>query len=192
MHVDVTQRNTRRDGEAGFTLVEMMLIVMIIGILGGMATAVSATWITRAKADGAITAAVSTIEVARNRAIAERRNIELHFEGTDRIRLARQEPDGSVTTILNLRLENGLVFRKLDGITDTPDEFGASDEIDFDGPDPVMFTSDGSLVDANGDPSNGTILFARGNDKMSARAITLFGMTGLIQAWRWVGAWAQL
>jgi hypothetical protein len=50
-----------------------------------------------------------------------------------------------------------------------------------------MFTSEGTFVNANGDPINGTVFFSIPNQKNSARAITIMGATALIRVWRWNG-----
>jgi hypothetical protein len=50
-----------------------------------------------------------------------------------------------------------------------------------------MFTSEGSFVDANGDPLNGTLFIANTAIPDSARAITVFGPSALLRVWRWDG-----
>jgi hypothetical protein len=50
-----------------------------------------------------------------------------------------------------------------------------------------MFTSDGSFVDANGDPANGTIFMGKPGRVETAHAITFFGATGLIRTWKFSG-----
>ena len=193
MHVHAAHHE-RRFSEAGYSLIELLMVIAIVAVLGGMVMAISITQVEQSKADAAVSAAANTIEIARNRAIAERRNVEIHFVAPNRIWLGRQEPDGTVLKIADTRLENDMIFKKFTAITDTPDEFGSLSEIDFDGPEPVMFTSDGSLVDDQGDPTNGTVLLGSrtGSNTETARALTLFGMTGLIQPWRWVGKWTGL
>jgi hypothetical protein len=52
---------------------------------------------------------------------------------------------------------------------------------------PVMFTSDGSLVDNNGDVVNGTIFVGVPSQPQTARAVTVFGVTGLTRTWKWRG-----
>jgi hypothetical protein len=51
-----------------------------------------------------------------------------------------------------------------------------------------MFTSDGSLVDSNGDISNGSIFMGIPNRPDTARAVTIFGVTGLTRSWKWRGS----
>jgi hypothetical protein len=55
-----------------------------------------------------------------------------------------------------------------------------------------MFTSEGSFVDANGDPLNGTLFIGNPDIPDSARAITVFGPSALLRVWRWNGnSWAE-
>ncbi len=50
-----------------------------------------------------------------------------------------------------------------------------------------MFTSEGTFVDQDGDALNGTMFLSIPSEPHSARAITIFGPTALIRAWRWNG-----
>jgi hypothetical protein len=110
------------------------------------------------------------------------------FVNGGHIQISRVEvPSGSLTLILDAALENGQQFLKFNGIPDTPDAFGNATAIQFTGQGPWMFTSDGSFIDSNGDVSNGTIFLGVPNQVMTARAVTVFGVTGLLRTWRWRG-----
>lgn len=75
---------------------------------------------------------------------------------------------------------------------DTPDHFGGDDAINFGPNAPLMFTSDGSLIDSDGDIANATIYVSRPKSIETTRAITILGVTGMIQKWKWSGAtWQQ-
>ena len=55
-----------------------------------------------------------------------------------------------------------------------------------------MFTSDGSLIDSAGDVTNGTIFIGGPNHPETARAITVWGVTGMLRTWKWRGrVWMQ-
>ncbi len=57
---------------------------------------------------------------------------------------------------------------------------------------PVMFTSDGSLIDTAGDVINGTIFIVKPGSLETARAVTIWGVTGLMRTWKWRGSqWMQ-
>jgi prepilin-type N-terminal cleavage/methylation domain-containing protein len=178
---------------SGFSLVEVMMVVMLIGILGGMAVPISTSFINRAKADSSVESTLAAVRVARDRAIAERRNVELTFISPNRIRLERQNVDANgvmvdKTTLSEVVLENGQQFVKFATVPDTPDLFGASSATTFGGTPPFMFTSDGSMVDSNGDVINGSIFVGVPDEVETARAVTVFGVSGLTRTWKWRGA----
>jgi prepilin-type N-terminal cleavage/methylation domain-containing protein len=179
----------RADREGGFSLIELMLVVAIIAIVSGIAVPVSGNLLKGAKADSATAMALSAIEDARDRAVTERRNFQLDFVPPNRIRISRVEvPGPNKTVVAEAILENGQIFKKLPaGVPDTDDKFGADKDVNFTGTLPVMFTSDGTLIDTNGDVVNGSIFLAHDANKDSVRAITILGVTGLIRTWKWSG-----
>jgi prepilin-type N-terminal cleavage/methylation domain-containing protein len=175
-------------GPDGFALVELMVVVALIAVVTSVAIPVSAGMIARAKADSTTLEAVTWLEEPRTRANAERRNFEVTFDtATNHIKVERVNPDASKTLVLDRELPGGTKFVKFAGTPDTPDLFGNASAVDFDGPAPHMFASDGSFTDANGDPSNGTIFMGKTGRIETARAVTLFGATGLLRTWRLAG-----
>ena len=181
-------RGARRNREDGFSLIEMMIVVAVGIILAAMAIPVSSNFISTSKADASVTATTDALTTARDRSVAERRNFEVAFTGNNHIQITRDEvPSGMQTLISDTQLENGQQFVKFSGLPDTPDGFGNTTAIYFSGPGPWMFTSDGSFIDSNGDVSNGTIQLGVPNQTMTARAVTIYGATGLIRSWNWRG-----
>ena len=177
-----------RQSQAGFTLIEMMIAIAIVTILAGMAVPVSRGFLSAVKADGSLGVTMDVLTQARDQAVAQRRNFELAFVGTSHFQVWRIEvPSGSRTQIMDIPLANGQEFRKFASLPDTPDVFGNANAIQFSGTGPWMFTSDGSLIDSNGDVSNGTVFLGVPNEVMTARAVTVFGATGLMRTWRWRG-----
>jgi prepilin-type N-terminal cleavage/methylation domain-containing protein len=179
----------------GFTLIEMMLVVVLIGIVAGMAVPITAGFLTTARSDSTGIEVNSWLETARARAVAERRNFEVTFDtSTSHVKIQRvdqTDPEVKKTTILDRELPEGMKFVKFSA-SDTPDKFGYGAAIDIDGPSPYMFTSEGSWLDANGDPSNGTITFGKSGQNQTARAITIFGASGLTRRWKLTGsAWTK-
>jgi prepilin-type N-terminal cleavage/methylation domain-containing protein len=180
-------------GHGGYSLIEMMIVVAMIAVLAGIAVPVSSGMITRARAESANLEVLTWLESARNRAIAERRNFEVTFDqDADLITIERVEPDDERTPIAIHALENGLTFMQFDGVDDTPDEFGDESDVEIEGDAPHMFTSDGSFIDANGDPVNGTIFLGKEDQIETAGAITVFGVTGMLRVWKLAGSsWHQ-
>jgi type II secretory pathway pseudopilin PulG len=191
----MAKRASRLKSQHGFTLVEMMIVAGIIIVTAVMALPVSARMIRDAKGDTSAVLAATFMSSARNRAVSERRNIEMTFVMPNRIRLERIEVPTNVRTFLSeLTLEGNQEFVKDAAMPDTLDASGGGPTvaINFTGVTPVMFTSDGSLIDAAGDVANGTIFIGRPNFPETARAVTISGMTGLLRTWKWRGnRWLQ-
>ena len=205
-------KTTTRSNAAGFTLAELMIVVGVISVTMVTATAVLPSVLRSSKADGSAGIVGNTMRLARDRAIGERRNMDVIFVPPDRIKIVREDITyNSVTgtwsstyglatnpTVMDVQLEGGQRFLYFSSMTaDTGDNFGlfnkplAFGTIAAATP-TVMFTSEGSLVDATGDPVNGTVFLGTGNDVNSARAVTIFGMTGLVRSWKWDGRkWAE-
>lgn len=184
---------TSRSGQRGFTLLEAVVVLGITMVLAVVAVPVSTRMVNNSRGDSAQIMAQTFIETARNRAVAERRNIELVFDEPAGMQMVRLEvPSGDRTTISEFILEGNQEFLLVDDVPDTPDEYGNSSEISFTGSMPVMFTSDGSLIDSAGDVTNGTIFIARRGEPDTARAITISGVTGMLRSWKWRGSeWQQ-
>ncbi|HUU32677.1 MAG TPA: type II secretion system protein [Vicinamibacterales bacterium] len=179
--------------QRGFSLAEMLVVVALIAVGTAIAIPVTMASVQRAKGDSALSVTEAFLDGARDRAVAERRNIELSFQAPNILRLHRVEvPSGLKTVVGELRLEAGQELLKFAGVPDTPDAFGNASVFEFSGTAPFMFTSDGSLIDSAGDVSNGTIFFGVPRQPDSARAMTVFGVTGLIRSWKWRGAqWSE-
>ena len=192
---EMTKQLPRRfgvSGEAGFTLLEVLVVVGILGTLAAMAMMVSPAFSQHARAEAGVSQVLDVLRSGREVAVSQRRNVEVLFIGLNAIRTRRIDIDANGnqtgTTILRtVELENRVQFRLEDAVPDTPDGFGNATAIKFDTVGPWMFTSEGTFVNGSGDPINGTVFLAIANQKNSARAITLLGTTALIRPWHWNG-----
>jgi prepilin-type N-terminal cleavage/methylation domain-containing protein len=188
----MTNRTTRFSGNDGFTLVEMLVVVGIISVAMVTATAVMPGMLAASRSDAATAVVVNTLRLARDRAIGERRNMDVVFIPPNRLQIVREEIGGGTNpVIMDTYLANGQQFFRFASTGDTLDGFSLfSGPLAF-GTGPsvatIMFTSEGTLVDASGDPINGTIFVASPASITSARAVTIFGPTALIRPWRWDG-----
>ena len=173
---------------AGFTLIEMMVVAGLIAVMSAITVMVMPTALLYARADSSGAQVVSVLRVAREQAIAQRRNVRVAFIAPNQIVISRVEVPGPGATILNtVWLEGAAGFRLFGGVPDTPDAFGNAAAWSFGGAATIAFTSSGEFVDQNGDPVNGTVFIGRENEPLSARAVSVFGPTALVREWRWNG-----
>lgn len=173
---------------AGFTMLEVLVVLGIVCVLGAMAVLLTPQAVKASKADSGLVRVVSTLRTAREQAISQRRNVRVAFNSPNQIVVFRVElPDGSLTAITTVWLEDGVRFLRFADVPDTPDAFGNGSATSFGEATSIAFTSEGQLIDQHGDPINGTVFLGRLNDPTSARAATIFGPTALIRQWRWNG-----
>jgi prepilin-type N-terminal cleavage/methylation domain-containing protein len=184
--------------ERGFTLIEMMLVVAVISTVLAMTVLVGPSFLKQARADSGTIQVMESLRIARETAISQRRNVRIQFTDPNVIQTVREEiPAVNGTTPLQTVLLEGRVeFTVVPGVPDTPDRFGGGNPppaaIAFGASATRMFTSEGTLIDSNGDPINGTVFMSVPGTANSSRAITIFGITGLMRAWRWNGsAWVE-
>ena len=159
----------------------------LISILFGLAVGVTMAAVNAAKADGSTSAVMNIVELARNQATSQRRDFQIVFTAPNQIQVFRLELPTGTTLIANRYLENGQTFTRFTSMGDTPDAFGQTGAIAFGSTPTIRFTSDGSLIDSSGDVLNGTLFLGVPNEVVSARAVTVFGATGLIRSWKWNG-----
>jgi prepilin-type N-terminal cleavage/methylation domain-containing protein len=178
--------------ERGFSMFELLVVIAILATLATITIMVSPVFLKQARAEAGVGQAVTALRVGRETAISQRRNVKLEFVGLSAIRTVRQDigTNGVVTgaTVLStVELENNARFRIEPGVPDTPDGFGNGTAISFGTSPERMFTSEGTLVDQQGDVMNGTLFVSIPGDPESARAISIFGPTALVRVWRWDG-----
>lgn len=176
---------------AGYSLIEMMMVVMVIGILGAMATMQIGNVRQSMQADGAMRVVMGQLNGARERAIAERREIQVEFLGASRLRLTRIEFPNGTSVLVDVPFEAGVQFGLLPSTPDTPDAFGNGSAINF--APTARFNTDGALVDASASPINGTVFFQIAGAPQSYRAVTVLGSTGRVRGYRWTGTqWTRV
>jgi len=169
-------------------MIELLVVVGIIGM--AFATVmIMPTALRGARTDSGLSRVGATLRTAREQAISQRRNVRVSFTNNNQITVTRVNVPATTTTVLStVWLEDGITFQRFVGVPDTPDGFGNGTAVSFGSATTVQFTSEGSFVDQNGDPVNGTVQIGRYDDPTSARAVTLFGPTALIRQWRWNGS----
>ncbi len=179
--------------ERGFSLIEVIVVVGILATVVSLSVGITMDTVRAARADNATGTLMNVIEVARNQATSQRRDFQLIFTPPNKIEVFRIEvPSGVATPITTAYLEMGQSYTRFTPQGDTPDLFTHTGAIAFGSTPTIRFTSDGSLIDSSGDVLNGTVYVAIDDKTASARAVTIFGATGLIRSWRWGGsAWVN-
>jgi prepilin-type N-terminal cleavage/methylation domain-containing protein len=179
--------------QRGYSMIEVIMVVAVVVTLMSVAIGVTMHAVTAAKSDGSTAGVMNALEVARNQSTSQRRDFQIVFTLPNKIEIFRIEiPSGASTLTETRYLENGQEFLRYTGVPDTPDLFGHTGAIAFGSSPTLRFTSDGTLIDSSGDVLNGTLFLGLPSQVGSARAVTVFGATGLIRSWTWNGtAWVN-
>jgi prepilin-type N-terminal cleavage/methylation domain-containing protein len=181
----------------GFSLIELLMVVAIIGVLAAIAIGITPGIIQTAKGQSGAQQVAGFLKRHRELAISRRRNIEIWFTAPNQLRsIQRAVPDppnplGPNTPLESMYFEGRLEYRQFAGIGDTPDAFGAAAPVILGGvpptANPVMFTSEGSFTDVDGNPVNASIFLGIVNQRSTANAVTIIGTTAAVRTWRYLG-----
>ena len=178
-------------GQRGFTLIEMMVVVLVIAIVGAMTIFAVQAAIPSARGDAAMDAVLSMLRLGRDSAITMRRRIEVRFPSASQIDVVRIDV-GSERIIGSASLEGNTLFMLTAGVPDTPDAYGNAAATDFGGAVIIRFNEDGTMSDGGGVPLNGTVFIGQAAETRAARAVTVTGVTGRAQGYAWDGrAWQE-
>ena len=185
-------RTNRPTDTRGFSLVEMMFVVTLIGIVGAMAVGMIGQSVPAFKGDGAMRVIMANLNRGRELAITQRRYMRVVFTNPNKVEIIREEvlPANTTTVISTMYIEGGMAYSLVVGVADTPDAFGKAAAIDFNGAASVKFNPDGMLVDTanSNNIKNGTVFLALLTNKMSVRAVTVLGSTGRVRGYKYDGA----
>jgi len=204
--------SSRECGARGFSLLEMMIVICVLMIVGGIGFMALQPALKDAKVNQAFESAMMPLRVARQRAIAERKQYIVCYgiaappaaltpivPTAQSIQIFRWDVGtalSAATQVTAVTLPIDINFQVLPGLPNgpatVPDGFGSAvTAIDFDQnvagggiKNQVMFMPDGSAHDVNGNLNSGIVYVSRNGDLYSSRAITLYGATGRIRGWR--------
>ncbi|MGC2720144.1 MAG: prepilin-type N-terminal cleavage/methylation domain-containing protein [Candidatus Acidiferrales bacterium] len=196
-------------GDAGFSLIEMVVVVALIIVVSAMALIQMRPIMADADMDTAMRQVIDQIRQAREYSITNRRYVKVAFPTATVGTSTRYEvvttqmnslTSGAGTTnpiLSTVIIEAPAQYYSFGGL-DTPDAYGNSAAIEFEGVSggPVggmLFESDGELVDGSTyQPINGTVFLGVPGSNTSARAITVLGATGRARGWKGTGTtWVQ-
>lgn len=192
-------RNPRRTGElerarrgdAGFSLIEVLFICLLMGIVVGVAFLKIGTSVNSTRQRGALAVLKQQISNAREIAISQQRDIRIEFNAPDRIRTVRiNRPAGSGETMLQeVQLEGGMTFAKPAGQPETPDAWGGNGAVAFGGATTIRFRSgDGALINQTDSVVNGRVFVTHNTGALgTVGVVSIFGPTGRIRSYRLIG-----
>ena len=197
--------------QAGFSLVEVIIVVFVIFVLSAMAIIMTQGTLQNYKANAARDSVVGQIRLARELAISKRRNVRIDFTLPNQIQTTVQYRPGETPGLAiapvylndaDQGVTTGAQFYVFPALPDTPMGFGNTQAINLSQPAgggawAVMFTTSGALVGTsalsgldligNSNPVNASIFLGIPSTSSSARAITVLGATGRVRTYSWDG-----
>jgi prepilin-type N-terminal cleavage/methylation domain-containing protein len=183
----------RMRDERGYSLLEMMVVVTVIGVLTAMAVIQIGATRPGIQADGAMRVVMAQLNAAREVAISQRRFVQVEFYDQSWVRVTRTNLPMGTTVLSEVPFEGGAEYGLMSGVQDTPDGFGNSQPVSFGNAPVVRFNTEGMLVDNAGLPVNGTVFILIPNQPISFRAVTVLGSTGRVRGFRWTGGqWTRV
>lgn len=185
---------SRSASHRGFSMLEMVIVIAMILILSGMAIISINGALPQEQVTAGMNAAEAVFRQGRDTAISERRNYQLIYTlgvapAPDQVGLERIELGGTLTVLPPVPLPSPARFGLDPSITvDTPDGFGlCGNGLCFGGSPTQQWLSDGTFVNAVGQPLNATIFVHIPGNPSAQRAFTVLGTTGRIRAYKWTG-----
>jgi hypothetical protein len=168
-------------------VIELMLVVGIMSVVMGIAAFQIGQAQPAFKGDSGMRVIMAQLNMARELAITQRRQMQVIFTAPNLIQITRIEVGGGTTVLSQVPVEGGMQYTLITGIPDTPDGFGIHAAPDFGSATKTIFNTDGTLIDQTGNPLNGTVYLAIPQIARSFRAITILGGTGRVRGYRWDG-----
>lgn len=184
----IYEKNLRNQrSQSGFSLVELLIVIALVCTIGGFAILSINSVKPSMYANRSMYQIVDQLRRGRQWAVGHRRAVEIRFPAGNSIQLVQLDIPNGETVLSTLLLTNRCRFMIFGGVPDSPDTFGNSSPVDFGGEDPLMFLSDGSLIDDQGNPINGSLFLGIEDHPETARAVTILGATGRVRGYRWTG-----
>ena len=182
---------------SGFSLIEMLTVIAIFLILAAMAIININGALPSQQSAAGLNAAVAVFRQGRDTAIAQRRSYQLVVPAVNppnQIGLQRLELGGGFTALPVTTLPRPAQFG-LDASITIPPENGllqptCASGLCFGGTTTETWLSDGTFIQANGQPLSAVIYVMIPGNPGAQRAFTVLGTTGRIRTYKWTGsAW---
>ena len=187
-------RPKNADVEAGFTMIELMLALVIIGLVFGMAFEGYYTALPTMRANTGLQLLEAQLRQAREVAIDQRRYVQVTFQGTSElVAMIVGINGGANTQLYDYFLPEKMSYTLFTTTGDTPDGYCSGQTMaavtyNCSGstlPCTITFSSDGSVEDGQSGSDNGTIFIGIPGQTMTARAVTILSATGKIKGWHY-------
>ena len=187
----------RTNSTHGFSLVEVMISLVVMSVIMAATIIEMQPLVQQMHANAGQNLILGQLRWARQLSIARRRDIRVQLIGNNEIKLTQLPVPGvggANVTISDVFLSPTVSFMTFPTEPDTPDAFGNATPVCFGAvagcPNPpfMQFQSNGTFVDVNGIPINGTVFLGVANIPTSARAITVLGTTGKIRTYKGTGS----
>lgn len=172
---------------AGFTLTELLIALAFFMILSATGTALFGSVTPSMRVNGQVNRVLAMLQNGRENAITKQRMHLVRFDQDANLAELLRIEDGEQIPVETVAFEYGVRIFMFEGAVDTPDGYGNSAAIDFGDANALFFNSEGSLVDENEVPTNGTVYLQIPNSGLTARAITITGSTGRARFYVWNG-----
>ncbi len=182
------ERQRRVSGASGYSMVEMLVVVAFVIILAAMAVVNLMSARQGIRAENALQTVVGQLRLAREIAVDQRQDVLVTFNMPNSFTIQRIDTGNNVVLLNTLVLPNDFQFMTIPTMPDTPDGFGNASPVMFGNATAIRFRADGTGVDVNLQPVNGTAFFGDPNQTQTMRAVTVLGSTGRIRGYRWTGA----
>lgn len=169
----------------GFTMLDTIISVAFFSVISAMGMATMGGALPSIRADSQVSRVMGMLQYGREMAISRQRDVDLRFDLLKNTMSLVRKENGVDVPVQMLIFESAVTFMQFAGMGDTPEAFGATGAIDFQGAMTGTFISDGSFVDATGVPINGTIFIGINTKRETARAITLTGTTARARFYKW-------
>jgi prepilin-type N-terminal cleavage/methylation domain-containing protein len=185
--MNVFPRRARRS-QRGYSMIELMIVLGIMGVVMAIAMFQIGQVRPSMQGDSSMRVMMAQLNGARELSISQRRQMQVNFIAPSTVQIVRQDVPAGTTILSTIPIEGSLQYGLIAGVVDTPDAFGLKvGGIAFGAATSILFNSDGTLIDQNGNALNGTIFLAIPTVARSFRAVTVLGGTGRIRGYRWDG-----
>jgi len=191
--MEYTGRVREGKTEAGFSLLEMLAVIAVIFIISAFAIFNINGALPSEQSAAGLNAAMAVVRQGRDTAITQRRSFQLVVPVVtplNQIGVQRIEIGGGFTALPVTTLPKPAQFGLDPSITTPPepDVTTCSNGLCFNGTPTQTWLSDGTFVDAAGQPLTCAIYVMIPGNPAAQRAFVIQGSTGQIRTWRWNGS----